>query len=42
MTPEEHTALERRRRAKNIAILLALIAMVVLFYFVSVARMTRA
>lgn len=40
MTPEERAAFERRRRAKNIAILLALIAMVVLFYFISVARMT--
>ena len=41
MTPEDRTALERRRRAKNIAMLLALIAMVVLFYFVSVARMSH-
>lgn len=31
----------RRRRARNWAILAALIALVVLFYFVSVARLLR-
>ena len=41
MTPEEKAAFEKRRRAKNIAMLLVLIGMVVLFYFISIARMGR-
>jgi len=41
VTPEERTAFERRRRAKNIALLLVLVGLVVLFYFISMARMTR-
>jgi len=41
MTPEERAAFDRRRRSKNIAILLVLIGMVVLFYFISMARLTR-
>ena len=41
MTPEERTAFERRRRARNWAILLALLALVALFYFISVARVLR-
>jgi hypothetical protein len=31
---------ERRRRIRNIALFVALLALVVLFYFVSIARMT--
>lgn len=41
MTPEERAQFERRRRARNIAILCVLIGMVVLFYFISMARLTR-
>ncbi|HEV7264916.1 MAG TPA: hypothetical protein VGN83_08375 [Falsiroseomonas sp.] len=41
MTPEERTAFEKRRRARNWAILLTLIALVVLFYFISMARLLR-
>jgi hypothetical protein len=41
MTPEERAAFEKRRRARNWAILLALIALVVLFYFISMARLLR-
>lgn len=40
MTPEEE-ALARRRRAKNYAMLGVLVGLVVLFYFISMARMTR-
>ncbi len=41
MTPEERAAFERRRRGKNIALLLVLAGLVVLFYFISVVRLTR-
>lgn len=41
MTPEERQAFEKRRRARNWAILLALLALVVLFYFISMARLTQ-
>jgi hypothetical protein len=41
MTPEERTAFEKRRRARNWAILLSLIGLVVLFYFISMARLLR-
>jgi hypothetical protein len=41
MTPEEQAAFERRRRGRNWAILFALIGLVVLFYFIAVARLTR-
>jgi uncharacterized membrane protein (DUF485 family) len=41
MTPDERTAFERRRRQRNWAILLTLIALVVLFYFISMARLLR-
>lgn len=40
MTPEEEAALARRRRGKNFAVLGVLVAMVVLFYFISMARMS--
>jgi hypothetical protein len=41
MTPEERTAFEKRRRARNWAILLTLVGLVVLFYFISMARLLR-
>ncbi len=41
MTPEELAAFRKRRRARNWAILLALIGLVVLFYFISMARILR-
>lgn len=41
MTPEERAEFERRRRGRNWAILAVLIAMVVLFYFISTARLLR-
>jgi hypothetical protein len=41
MTPEERTAFEKRRRARNWAILLTLVGLVVLFYFISMARILR-
>jgi predicted nucleic acid-binding Zn ribbon protein len=41
MTPEERTAFERRRRQRNWAMLFVLIGLVVLFYFISVARLLR-
>ncbi len=41
MTPEDQAAFERRRRARNWAILAALIGLVVLFYFIAMARLTR-
>jgi hypothetical protein len=41
MTPEERTAFDRRRRARNIALMAALCGLVVLFYLVAMARLTR-
>jgi hypothetical protein len=41
MTPEERTAFEKRRRARNWAIFLTLVSLVVLFYFISMARILR-
>lgn len=41
MTPEERIAFEKRRRARNWAIFLTLVGLVVLFYFISVARLLR-
>ena len=38
MTPEEKDAFLRRRRARNIALLAALLALVVLIYLIGVAR----
>ena len=38
MTPEEKIALFRRRRARNLAMLAALGGLVVLFYFVTIAK----
>lgn len=41
MTPEEKVIFERRRRARNWAILAALAGLSVLFYFISLARLFR-
>lgn len=40
MTPEEAAALAQRRRGKNLALLGVLVGLVVLFYFISMARMS--
>lgn len=42
MTPEERTAFDKRRRARNWAIMLTLIGLVLLFYFIAMARIPRA
>jgi hypothetical protein len=41
MTPEELALFQKRRRGRNIAILLVLVALSVLFYFVGMARVMR-
>jgi hypothetical protein len=41
MTPEERTQFERRRRQRNWAVLAVLAALVVLFFFISTARVLR-
>jgi len=41
MSPEDNALFARRRRQRNWAILGALVALVVLFYFISVARLLR-
>ena len=42
MTPEEAAQFLRRRRARNWAVFLALLALVVLFYLITVARRSQA
>jgi hypothetical protein len=42
MTPEERVVFEKRRRGRNIALLLVLVGLSVLFYFIGVARLIRA
>ena len=42
MTPEETKEFVRRRRARNWAVLFALLGLVVLFYFITVARRSQA
>ena len=42
MTPEETEQFLRRRRARNWAVFLALIGLVVLFYLITVARRSQA
>jgi len=42
VTPEERAAFERRRRARNWAIMLTLLALVILFYFIAMARFPRS
>lgn len=41
MTPEERAAFDRRRRHRNWAILGVLVALVILFFFISTARVLR-
>ncbi|WP_165838641.1 hypothetical protein [Roseicella frigidaeris] len=41
MTPEQRADFERRRRQKNWAVLGVLIALVILFFFISTARVLR-
>lgn len=41
MTPEDRAVFEKRRRARNIAILLVLVGLSTLFYFVGMARVLR-
>ncbi|WP_380067600.1 hypothetical protein [Dankookia sp. GCM10030260] len=41
MSPEERAAFNRRRRQKNWAVLGVLIALVILFFFISTARVLR-
>ena len=41
MTPEDRQALDRRRSRRNWALLLVLVGMVVLFYFISMAKLTQ-
>ena len=39
MTPEEQDALKRARRGRNVALGLVLGGLVVLFYFITIAKM---
>ncbi|WP_272917862.1 hypothetical protein [Altericroceibacterium endophyticum] len=39
MTPDEEAEFKRRRRGRNVALGLVLAAFVVLFYFITFARM---
>jgi hypothetical protein len=41
MTPEQRAAFDRRRRQKNWAVLGVLFALVVLFFFISTARVLQ-
>lgn len=41
MTPEERAVFEKRRRGRNIAIIVALLGLVVLVYFIGMARVLR-
>jgi len=42
MNPEERLAFEKRRKARNWAIMLTLIGLVLLFYFIAMARFPRS
>ncbi|WP_237214776.1 hypothetical protein [Falsiroseomonas oryziterrae] len=42
MTPEERLAFEKRRKARNWAIMLTLLGLVLLFYFIAMARFPRS
>jgi len=42
MTPEERAIFEKRRRGRNIALLLVLVGLSVLFDFIGIARLLRA
>lgn len=39
MTPEEEAEFKRRRRARNVVLALVLVALMVLFYAITVVRM---
>jgi hypothetical protein len=41
MTPEERALFEKRRRGRNIAIVLVLVSLSILFYFIGMARLLR-
>ena len=41
MTPDQLALFQKRRRGRNIAILLVLVALSVVFYFVGMARVLR-
>jgi hypothetical protein len=42
VTPEERAIFEKRRRGRNIALLLVLVGLSVLFYFIGIARLLRS
>ena len=42
MTPEERAIFEKRRRSRNIALMLLLVGLSVLFYFIGIARLLRS
>ena len=42
MTPEERAIFEKRRRGRNIALLLVLVGLSVLFYSIGIARLLRS
>ena len=42
MTPEERAIFEKRRRGRNIALVLVLVGLSVLFYFIGIARLLRS
>ena len=41
MTPDERSVFEKRRRGRNIAILVVLLGLSVLFNFIGMARLLR-
>ena len=42
MTPEERAIFEKHRRGRNIALMLLLVGLSVLFYFIGIARLLRS
>jgi len=42
MTPDEEIEFNRRRKSRNIALALTLLAFVVLFFFITIARIGGA
>ena len=42
MTPEERAIFEKRRRGRNIALMLLLVGLSVLFDFIGIARLLRS
>ena len=41
MTPEDRALFEKRRRGRNVAILVLLVSLAGLFYFIGMARLLR-